>query len=139
TARIQHLQIQHAIDADLHVVLGYADLLGNIQRLFLQRMAIGNALDEGNQDMEAGLDGAAVTPQVLHDIGASLWHHHGSLHQDDDHQHHQGDNYIQTGFHVCYSCKDKRSQDWGAARTSSVSPSTLAMMASVPASMGTSS
>ena len=86
-AGIEHLQIQHAVDADLHVVLGDADLLGNIERLFLEGVPVGDAFDERKQDVKPGLDRAAVAAESLDDEGALLRHDDGGLHQDDDDEH----------------------------------------------------
>src|SRR4029079_15790740 len=89
-ARIQYLHVQHAIDADLHVVLGDADLLGNIERFFLQVVFVGDALDERDEDVKPRLDRAAVTPERLDDERTLLGNHDRRLHQHEEDQHHDG-------------------------------------------------
>ncbi len=81
--RIEHLHIQHRIDADLDVVARDADLLGHVDRLFLQAVTVGDPLDERNQDMESGLQGAVVLAEALDHIRALLRNHRsGAPHCD---------------------------------------------------------
>ena len=82
--RIQHLHVQHRIDAHLHVVAGDADLLGDVDRDLLQAVPVGDLLDERNQDVEAGLQRAAVLAEILDHEGALLRHHGRGLRQHDD-------------------------------------------------------
>src|SRR6185369_11378610 len=73
--RVEHLQIQHAVDTDLHVVLRDADLLRNVDRTFLQVVLVGDVLHERHEDMEAGRQSAAVLPEQLDDERALLRDH----------------------------------------------------------------
>ena len=50
---MQHFEIQDAVHRDLHVVAGDADLLGNIDRGFFERVFVADVIDEGEQDVEA--------------------------------------------------------------------------------------
>jgi hypothetical protein len=88
---IEYLQIQHTIDANLNVVLGNADLFGNIDRLFFEVVFVGHTFDEWNQDMEPGLNGATVTAEIFDHERSLLGHDFGSLHQNNDREycHHQ--------------------------------------------------
>jgi hypothetical protein len=52
--RIGHLEVQHAVDRELRVVLADADLAGHIQRDLLERMLVGDPVDEGDQEVQAG-------------------------------------------------------------------------------------
>jgi len=45
--RVQHLEEEHAVDADLHVVPGDADLGRDVERLFLQGVPVPDDVDEG--------------------------------------------------------------------------------------------
>jgi hypothetical protein len=76
--RIEHLHVQHRIDADLHVVARDADLLGDVDRDLLQAVPVGDLLDERHQNVKAGLQGAAVLAQILDHVRALL-RHHGSV------------------------------------------------------------
>jgi hypothetical protein len=62
--RIEHLHVQNRVDADLHVVARDADLLRDVDRNFLETVPVGHPLDERNENMKAGLQGAAVLAQV---------------------------------------------------------------------------
>ena len=85
--RIQHLHVEHRIDAHLHVVARDADLFRDVDRDFLEAVPVGHSLDEWNQNVEAGLQRAAVLAQILDDVGALLRHHRGGLRQHDHHDH----------------------------------------------------
>ena len=78
---IHHLQIQHAVDADLHVVLRDADLLGNVDRGLLQAVPVRDALDAGHEDVEARMQGLAVLAEPLDDERALLRHDDRRLEQ----------------------------------------------------------
>src|SRR5690606_40085584 len=67
-ARIEHLQVQHAVDADLHVVLRDADLLRNVERLLLEVVLVCDALEERYEDVKARLQSTAVAAEGLDDV-----------------------------------------------------------------------
>ncbi len=85
--RIHDLHIEHRIDPHLNVVASDANLLGDVDRYFLEAVPVGHFLEERREDVKAGLQGAAVLAQVLDDVGALLRHHHGGFrdHDHDDH------------------------------------------------------
>src|SRR5439155_18947375 len=70
--RIQDLHVEDCVDTDLDVVPRYADLFGNVKRLFLWTVPIGDALDEWNQNVESGLQRAAVLAKAFDDVRALL-------------------------------------------------------------------
>ncbi len=55
---VQDLQVEHAVDADLDVVLRDADLFGDVDGHLLQRMLVGDPLDEGDENVESRSPGA---------------------------------------------------------------------------------
>ena len=67
TLRIEDLEVQNAVDRDLHVVLRDANLLGHVDRALLQRMPVANAVEERPQDVKTRLQRAVVTAKPLHD------------------------------------------------------------------------
>ena len=81
--RIEHLHVQDRIDGHLHIVAGDADLFGNVERLLLEAVPVGNTLDERDQDMEPRLQGTAVLAQILDHV-RTLLRHHGRGARDHD-------------------------------------------------------
>ncbi len=73
--RIEHLHVQHRVDADLNVVARDADLLRDVDRDFLEAVPVGHLLDEGNENVKPGLQRPAVLAQVFDHEGALLRHH----------------------------------------------------------------
>src|SRR5688572_7536420 len=123
-ARIEHLHVEHAIDADLHVVARDADLLGNVHRLFLEVVLVGDAVEEGLQDVKPGLDRAAVAAEGLDHECALLRHDDRGLRNDDDDDKYDDADGV-PGFHAC---------DYSALMCK-VRPSTCAITASRPGSI----
>ena len=72
--RIQHLHVENRINCYLHVVAGNADLFGDVECLLLETVSIGNTLDEGEQNVEAGLQCTTVLAQILDDVRTLLRH-----------------------------------------------------------------
>ena len=95
--RIEHLHVEHRVDADLDVVARDADLLRDVDGDFLQAVPVGHPLDERNEDVEARLQGAAVFAQILDDERALLRHHGRGLGHHDDHHDRDGDGSIAQG------------------------------------------
>jgi hypothetical protein len=89
---VQHLQIQHAVDVDLHVVARDADLFRNFDRGFLQRALVGDPLDERHQDVEPRRQRLRVLAEPLDDVGALLRNDGGGARDHDDPQHHDEEN-----------------------------------------------
>ena len=85
--RIEDLHVQHGVDPHLNVVPRDADLFGDVDRDFLEIVAIGHLLHEGNQNMKPGEQGPAVLAQILDHEGALLRHHRRGLCHHDDHDH----------------------------------------------------
>src|ERR1700733_12483272 len=88
--RIHHLHIKEAVHADLNVVAGDADLLGDIDGDLFQAVLVGDALHERHQNVESGRQRAAVLAEMLDDEGALLRNHGGGLR--DYHHDQDGDN-----------------------------------------------
>ena len=80
----EHLEVEHAVHADLHVVAGDADLRRDVDGDFLERVAVADAVDERHQDVEAGVQRAAVAAEPLDDVGALLRHDNRRLGDDDE-------------------------------------------------------
>jgi hypothetical protein len=98
-AGIQHLQVQHAVDAHLDVVPGDADLFGDIERFLLERVPVRDALGERYQDVKARLDRAAESTERFDDECTLLRHHDCSLHQHDEDEHDDGQGDVHAGTH----------------------------------------
>src|SRR3989454_5995171 len=90
-ALIGHLVIQDAVDPKLGIVLGDADLLGHIERHFLQGMRVGDTVEEGDDQVEAWLERAVEAPEALHHPGAWLRNNAHAL-DDEGHDHAQNQN-----------------------------------------------
>ena len=90
----KHLQIEHTVHPHLHVVARDADLRRDVDRLFLQRVAIADDIDERDEDVEAGLQHAGKSSETLDDERVLLRHHHRRLRHDDEQEEgedHDGD------------------------------------------------
>jgi hypothetical protein len=72
--RVGDLEVQDAVHLQLGVVLGDADLAGHVQRHFLQRMLVGHALDEGDDELQARGQRAVVLAQAFDHPGVLLRH-----------------------------------------------------------------
>src|SRR5438093_10723997 len=70
--RIQDLEIEHAVYVHLDVVAGDADLRGNIDGRFLERVPVTDRVNEREEDVKAGVEGSRVPLQPPHDVGALL-------------------------------------------------------------------
>ena len=81
--RVDDLQIEHAIDADADVVAGDALLLRYVKGFFFQGVAVGDAVDEGHEDVKTGFQRARVFAQTLHDVGRTLRDDAHDVGQDD--------------------------------------------------------
>ena len=77
--RVEDLEVEHAVDADLDVVAGDADLLRDVERRFLERVLVADDVDERHQDVEAGVERAGVPAEPLDDEGALLRDDDGRL------------------------------------------------------------
>ena len=84
--RIGHLVVEDAVDAELGVVLGDADLLGHVERHFLQRMHVGDAVEERDDEVEPGSSMPWKLPEALDHPRALLRHDAHAL-DDEGHDH----------------------------------------------------
>src|SRR5581483_9670559 len=84
--RIEHLHVKDRVDTDLDVIPRDANLFGNIERLLLQAMPVGDALDERNQNVKSGMERAAVPAETLDDVRA-LMRNHSRGPRDDNQDH----------------------------------------------------
>ena len=91
---IQHLHVKDCVHGNLDVIARYADLFGNVERLLFQAVTIGHALDERDQNVEPGLQRAAVLAQIFYDK-RTLLRHHGRRARNHDHR-----NQSQSNEHV---------------------------------------
>jgi hypothetical protein len=69
---VHHLQVEHAVDVHLHVVLRDADLLRDVEGGLLQRVAVADRVDEREKDVEPGVERRAVAAEPLDDERALL-------------------------------------------------------------------
>jgi len=84
--RIGHLVVDDAVDRELRVVLRDADLLGNIERHFLEHVTVGHAVDERHDQVQARLERAEELAEPLDHPGVLLGHDAHAL--EEDHHHH---------------------------------------------------
>ncbi len=77
------LEVDEAVHLDAHIVFGDADLGGDVGHLLLQAVAVRGPVHEGDQDVEAGFEGAVVLPQALDDVGAFLGDDESALDEHD--------------------------------------------------------
>src|SRR5207253_162038 len=63
---IEHLEVKDAVHRHLHVVLGDADLLGDVDGDLLQRVLVAHRVHEGHQDVKAGVEraGELAEPRI---------------------------------------------------------------------------
>jgi hypothetical protein len=86
--RVQHLEEHHAIHAHGRVVLGDHFLAGHVQHLLHHVHLAPDAVDDRNQEVQAGGHGVRVAPEALDGPFVSLRHHPHRLEQD--HHGHEG-------------------------------------------------
>src|SRR5207249_9851639 len=83
---VQHLQIEHAVHVYLHVVPGDADLLRDFARVLLEGVPVADRVDEGEEDVKAGVQRGAVAAEPLDHEGALLGDDDRRARDDDHHQ-----------------------------------------------------
>lgn len=69
-------EVENSINLDFHVVSRDRILLVHVQDLLFQRVVVGDCLDEGDFEIEAGFHDAAVVAELLDDELVLLRHHH---------------------------------------------------------------
>ena len=84
--RIQHLQVEDAVDADLHVVARDADLRRDVDGDLLERVAVADDIDERQQHVKARAQRAVKPAEALDDVRALLRHDDRRLRDDDEHE-----------------------------------------------------
>lgn len=62
------MKIDDTVNSQLRIVARDADLAGDIQGNFFQRMTVGDAVDKGNEDIEAGSQGAMETSEPFDNV-----------------------------------------------------------------------
>ena len=83
-AGVHHLQVEHAVHADLDVVRGDTDLLLDVDGLFLEGVAVGDAFEERDENVESRRQRSRVPAQVFDDVGVLLRHNYRRLDNDDN-------------------------------------------------------
>ena len=87
---IHHLHVEDSVDRHRDVVLRDALLRRHVDRLLLQGVAVGHAVEERHEDVEARVESAAVLAQSLDDVRRLLRHYDRSL--DDRYEHYDRQN-----------------------------------------------
>ena len=82
---IHHLHVEDAVDRHGDVVLRDAFLRGNVDGLLLEGVLVGDLVEEGNENVEAGVEGAAVFAEALDYVRRLLGDYHRCLHDRDEH------------------------------------------------------
>ena len=86
----------------------------HVDGLLLQGVLVGHPLQERNQDVEAGRQGARILAQALDDVGALLRHHHRRLDDDENDQRRQHERDKQTYVQPHFSLPWRRRTRSGA-------------------------
>ena len=81
---VQHFQIQHAINYERNIVACNGPLGGHIESLFLECSVVGNAIEEGIEEVEPRLQRSRVFAEPLNDKRSILWDEFYSFGQNDD-------------------------------------------------------
>ncbi|ALM42496.1 RTX toxin [Streptomyces sp. FR-008] len=104
---VGHLVVDDGVDVDDQVVLGDDGLRGERHDLLAEVDAVADRVDEGDDDVEARVEGAGVAAEALDDGGAGLRDDLDRLDQGDEDEHHQNDQDDDDRFHrgsPCLSC-----------------------------------
>ena len=81
-------KIDHRVYLHRDVVLGDDGLGREVRDLLLERDDLGDALDEGQLEVQTDVPGGLVGAQPLNYVGLGLLHHTDAAHEnDDDHEH----------------------------------------------------
>ena len=68
------MEVDDAVHGKLGVVAGDADLAGNVQRHFFERVAVGDAVNERNQDVQTGGQRVVKSAEAFNDVNFLLRH-----------------------------------------------------------------
>ena len=69
---VGYLEVDDAVDGELGVVAGDADLAGHVQRDFFLGVLVGDAVEKGNEEVEAGFEDGAEFAEAFDDVGFLL-------------------------------------------------------------------
>jgi len=81
TLRIDHPEIDETVHGDLHVVAGDAGLARHVDHLLAHLMAVGDAIEEWDQDVEPRLQDLAELTETLDHKGARMGTMHAVFHR----------------------------------------------------------
>jgi hypothetical protein len=81
---IGDLEVQDAVDLELRVVLGDADLAGDVEGYFAQVVLVGDAVDERQHEIESRRQDGVEPSQPLDHQRVLLRHDADRLDDDDD-------------------------------------------------------
>ena len=85
------LEVEDAVDLQLRIVLGDADLRRHVERNFAQVVLVRDAIDERDHEIEAGLQHGVEAPESLDDERMLLRHHANRLRNHDERDDEQRD------------------------------------------------
>jgi len=71
---VEHARVQHAVELERDVVGGDGALAGDLEGVFLERLDVGDAVEEGDQEGQARLQDAVELAHALDDPGGLLGH-----------------------------------------------------------------
>ena len=83
-AQALHYFWQQPVDLQLGIVLGDADLAGNVEGYLAQIVREGDAIDERDDEVEPRLEHPVKAPEALDDQRMLLRHDADRAHDDDD-------------------------------------------------------
>ena len=89
--RVGHLEVQDAVDLQLRVVLGDADLARHVERDLAQVVPVGDAVDERDHEIEPRLQHRVEAPEPLDDQRVLLRHDADRRDDDDERDDEQRD------------------------------------------------
>ena len=78
------MEVDDAVDGELGVVAGDADLAGHVQRDFFLGVLVGDAVEKGNEEVEAGFEDGAEFAEAFDDVGFLLGDDADGFESEDD-------------------------------------------------------
>ena len=84
--RVLDLKVDETVHLNAHIVLGDANLGGDVHHLFLQTEFVCGPVHKGDQNMEARIEGAMELSQALNDDGTFLRDDQGAFEEHDKDQ-----------------------------------------------------
>lgn len=98
-AGVGHLVVDDGVDVHDQVVLGDHRLRRERHDLLTEVDAVADRVDERDDDVQAGVEGAGVAAEAFDDGGAGLWDDLDRFDECDEHEHHQNDQDDDDRFH----------------------------------------